>query len=172
MIVEKHSRMPRKASRATHILPASTREQKHLPVPLEQRTAILEDAKTSILAGNTLDQIAVSHGITVQTLSAWLHALGDEYIELRQRWVDSMLMEVEHRIRSAPDALELARARELRMRAEWYAERRDRDRYGDKVEVSGGISPIFSVTIVAAEPQRSAPSALIESDAHKDATST
>lgn len=96
------------------------------------KEVILADAKTEILAGKTIDQIAAKHGISHGTLELWLHALGDEYIQLRQAWIDGMLAEAGQMLRKEDTQLGLARARELQRRAQWYAERRDRDRYGDK----------------------------------------
>ena len=101
------------------------------------------------MEGLTLEQIAHSHGIASRTLEYWLHALGDEYIELRQAWIDGMLHEAGDMLKGIQtekekaegkepeDApLRLARARELWKRATWYAERRDRARYGDNAPVS------------------------------------
>ena len=121
------------------------------PVPLDRKQAILADAKQKIMEGLTLEQIAHSHGVASRTLEYWLHALGDEYIELRQAWIDGMLHEAgellkgnsitkpgqensEEKPEDAP--LRLARARELWKRATWYAERRDRARYGDNAPMS------------------------------------
>lgn len=108
-------------------------------VPAEAKKRVLEDAKQAILAGEQIDQIAARHGIAPRTLDYWLNSLGDEYKELRQLWVDSMLQEAgdilkdnnqEYREKDADAGLRLARARELWKRATWYAERRDRARYG------------------------------------------
>ena len=114
------------------------------PVPIETKQLILEDAKKRILDGETLEQIAVSHNITGRTLSSWLAALGDEYVELRQAWIDSILSDAEGEIRNATDTFQVARARELWKSATWYAERRDRLRYGQQV---ANINIINGVTL-------------------------
>ena len=100
----------------------------------ERRAAIVADACSQIFDGHTLAQIAAQHGITERTLQLWLHALGDEYRELRTVWLDQMLAESGEEIEKADDPFRLARARELFRRATWYAERRDSARYGAKNE--------------------------------------
>lgn len=144
----KRPRKPRKAE----LIPAGK------SATPEQRQAVLADAKVQILAGLTLAQIAQKHGISKATLENWLHALGDEYTDLRKAWIDNMLIEAGNLLKGEPAseltaqdieqlegktpqeisserALGLARARELWKRATWYAERRDRQRYGDRVQV-------------------------------------
>lgn len=106
---------------------------------------ILEDAKERILEGHTLAQIAKDHGITSRTLNTWLSSLGDEYLELRQAWLDNMLAEAGEALESADDQFPLARARELFKRACWYAERRDRARYG--VQPVSGQGGDVAITI-------------------------
>jgi hypothetical protein len=129
--INRHSRMPRKyESHAINRAPSKRLAPKGKPIPLELRAAILEDAKAQILNGFTIDQIAAKHGISHYTLDMWLHALGEEYEELRRAWVDGMLMEAGQLLKAADDPLGLARARELQRRAQWYAERRDKARYG------------------------------------------
>jgi transposase-like protein len=103
-----------------------------IPVPMETRGTILEDAKRQILEGKTLAQIAEQHGIATRTLEYWLASLGDEYRELRRVWLDGMLHEAGEELKHANDPLRLARARELWKRATWYAERLDRARYGQE----------------------------------------
>ena len=99
---------------------------------------ILEAAKAEILEGRTIDQIAAKHGIAHSTLEYWLSSLGDEYQELRKAWLDGMLIESGTLLKEARDALGLARARELWRRATWYAERRDRARYGQDAPPNEG----------------------------------
>ena len=110
------------------------------PIPAPIKNAILEDAKSLILAGKTIDEIAAKHGVAHLTLSLWRHGLGDEYQDLRRAWIDGMLSEAGTLLKEAPDVLSLARARELQRRAQWYAERRDRQRYGDKQEVTVNVT--------------------------------
>lgn len=109
-----------------------------------KRAEILEDAKKQILAGRSMRDIAKDHGISKRTLDYWCANLGDEYQALRQLWVDNMLAEagelLEDTDESGNAGLRLARARELWKRATWYAERRDRARYGEdktQINVSG-----------------------------------
>ena len=133
-VIQKHSRLPRKIdpSNATKRL---TKQGK--AVPQEKRELILADAKQQIMAGLTLSQIAQKHGIAERTLEYWLSAMGEEYEELRRAWIDNMLAEARELLRDVGEdglaALRLARARELWRSATWYAERRDRARYGQDV---------------------------------------
>jgi len=147
MILEKHSRLPRKFT------PGAPPKKERKPTKRcssEERQQILEDAKERILRGHTLSQIAQSHGIAERTLEYWLSALGDEYKELRQVWIDNMLAEARELLRNTGEddkaALRLARARELWKSATWYAERRDRDRYGqDQQTGSVVVTPILNI---------------------------
>src|SRR5574340_403668 len=116
-------------------------------IPIETKAQILEDAKQRIPQGHTLIQIAESHGITKQTLNSWLMSLGDEYAALRQSVIDAKLSEVESEMDSASEPFALARARERWKAATWYAERRDRARYGVQVQ---NINIINGVTMDAA----------------------
>jgi hypothetical protein len=119
------------------------RPTKYNPIPEGAKQAILEDAKVRILQGDTLRQIATDHSIDKKTLNTWLMALGDEYQELRQAWIDTMLREAKDGIDNADDQFPLARAREQWKAATWYAERRDRNRYGVQginINVINGVS--------------------------------
>jgi len=152
MIVEKHSRLPRKFTPK-----AKGEEQARLTVqgkavPQEARDAVLEDAKGMILAGNTIAQIAEKHGISERTLQYWLSSLDDEYEELRRLWIDNLLAEAGELLKETNEAgnapLRLARARELWKRATWYAERRDRARYGeDHGPIHVQITPVLNITV-------------------------
>jgi hypothetical protein len=125
-------------------------------VSADVRSRVLEDAKARILAGETLLQIAQSHGIAKRTLEYWLANLGDEYAQLRQLWVDNLLAEAGELLETnetegtTPErALRLARARELWKRATWYAERRDSARYGVKQEIQHVGVPVLNIAISA-----------------------
>ena len=106
----------------------------------EQRKAIVDAALARIMDGDTVAQIAQDHGITSRSLEYWLHALGDDYVELRQRWLDAMLIEAGAELEASDDQFRLARARELFRRAAWYAERRDPARYGAKQQGDGAVN--------------------------------
>ena len=146
--IEKHSRLPRKFT------PTETRTDeeraKRVPVPAELRQKILEDAKERIMAGDTIDEIATKHNIAKRTLNYWLSSMGEEYQELRRAWIDQMLAEASEKLEETDESgnapLRLARARELWKRATWYAERRDRQRYGeDKGNVHLNITPVLTI---------------------------
>jgi hypothetical protein len=100
-------------------------------IPLARKQLILEDAKKRILKNHTLEQIAISHGVSKRRLNTWLMSLGEEYQELRrQLWIDNMLAEAKEEIDNATDNFPLARANSKWRAATWYAERKDQQRYG------------------------------------------
>ncbi|TFH08038.1 MAG: hypothetical protein E4H07_08280 [Nitrosomonadales bacterium] len=100
-------------------------------IPLHHKQLILEDAKKSILKNYTLEEIAVSHGISKRRLISWLMSLGEEYRELRrQLWIDNMLEEAKKEIDNATAPFPLAKANAKWEAATWYAERKDQQRYG------------------------------------------
>jgi hypothetical protein len=111
-------------------------------VSAEAKAIVLADAKRLIPTGASIAQIATKHGIAERTLEYWLASLGDEYVELRQLWIDNLLQEagdlLKDSIKGRDAGLRLARARELWKRATWYAERRDRARYGEQQPGQGG----------------------------------
>ena len=117
-----------------------------------RKLQIIEEAKDRILDGDTLAAIAKDHGITSRTLNTWLSALGDEYLEIRQAWLDNMLAEAGEALESADDQFPLARARELFKRACWYAERRDRARYGVQPVAQAGGEVSVTINIGSASP--------------------
>ena len=96
----------------------------------DKRNEVIQAIPDQVMAGMTLDQIAAHHNVPKSTLCLWLHHMGDEYKELRNTWLDLMLIKSTEAIDSAKDPLELARGREQFRYATWYAERRDPNRYG------------------------------------------
>jgi hypothetical protein len=135
----KHSRLPRKYHPRQEV--KSTRGHAGgAPIALEKRQAILESAKVQILEGRQIHEIAKQHCIAPRTLQYWLSSLGDEYEELRKAWLDGMLMDAGELLEGADDPLRLARARELWRRATWYAERRDRARYGEQRDFNVNVN--------------------------------
>ena len=182
MILEKHSRVPRKASQIDLPSPAAKEHPELTPQQLGLYQARLKPlSKVSIkqvldryLLDEKVSDIAHSLGVSRSALNAWLLRMcPDDWKRVQVARAITRKQNCEEIIDSAPNALALARGRDGERGAQWDLERLRPDLYGSKQEVSHvGSTPVFSVTIVAAEPQRSAPSALIESDAHKDATST
>jgi transposase-like protein len=135
-VVNKHSRMPRKWSPAK--LPRDPKTGRMLSsVPEDKKLQIIEEAKRRIIEDHSrLDEIAADHGISPRLLDYWMAGLGEEYRALRRAWLDRKLVESEENIAVSEDPFNLAKARELRKCAEWYAERRDPERYGQKQEIT------------------------------------
>lgn len=130
-VINKHSRMPKNGESAPVF---SKRGLGNKHVPIDQRNAIIEDAKKLILEGRTIDQIADKHGIAPRTLEYWLAGLGEEYEEVRRQWIDNMLAEAGDLLHRAMNPTAIAKSRELWKRAAWYAERRDKARYGQDMQ--------------------------------------
>ncbi len=116
-------------------------------LPQEFRDKVIEDAKQRILDGHTIAQIAESHSIAPRTLRYWLSSLGEEYNELRRAWIDNMLSEAYEEINDAQDVLPLARAREKWKAVTWYAERRDRQRYGVQQQTANNQDLTVTINI-------------------------
>ena len=95
-----------------------------------RKQEIIKDALPRVLQGHRLADIAKDHGVSKQSLNAWLVGLGDEYQEIRQQYIEYKLATSEEMLVDADDALSLARARELMRHSQWLAERRARAQYG------------------------------------------
>ncbi len=54
-----------------------------IPVPIDRKRLILEDAKNRVYKNQTVKEIAASHGISKQILTTWLMSQREEYRELR-----------------------------------------------------------------------------------------
>jgi transposase-like protein len=120
-------------------------------VAIEAKQIVLDDARKLIPIGTSIADIAKKHGIAERTLEYWLAGLGDEYIELRRAWIDNLLIEAGELLKDTNEdgnaALRLARARELWKRATWYAERRDRARYGQDAPVGAGNAVQINISL-------------------------
>jgi hypothetical protein len=115
-------------------------------IPLHRKQLILEDAKKSILKNYTLDEIAVSNGISKRRLILWLTSLGKEYREIRrQLWIDNMLEEAKKDIDNASDHFPLAKASAKWKAATWYAERKNQNMYGGQRVVTGSNKSKFKM---------------------------
>lgn len=152
MIVEKHSRLPRKFSPGE---PPQRITVRGKAVPDDVRASILNDAKEQILGGMSIAQIAEKHGIAERTLEYWLAAMGEEYEELRRVWIDNMLTEARELMKNPGEddkaPLRLAKARDLWKSATWYAERRDRQRYGQDQTQAVVVTPVLHITVNSTE---------------------
>jgi transposase-like protein len=125
------------------------RPTKYNPVPQDTKAYILEDCKARILAGHTLDEIAADHSVTSRTLRHWLSALGDEYKDLREQWIDNMLADATEAIESADDQFPLARAVARLKAVQWYVERRDRRYAPTQASLSDALAEARSRVIEA-----------------------
>jgi transposase-like protein len=117
----------------------------------EAKELVLDDARKLIPIGASIAEIATKHGIAERTLEYWLASLGDEYVELRRMWIDNLLQEAGDLLKDTNEdgnaALRLARARELWKRATWYAERRDRARYGQEAPASAAQAVQININL-------------------------
>lgn len=123
----------------------------------EAKEIVLADAKQMIPHGASIAEIAEKHGIAERTLEYWLASLGDEYVQLRQLWIDNLLNEAGELLKDTREdgnaALRLARARELWKRATWYAERRDRARYGQEAGAQQAQAVQINISLAGTAPK-------------------
>lgn len=147
MIVEKHSRLPRKydpediKQPEKQVLNAANlpRLREANPVTILQR--YLSDESTK--------DIAKSYGVTRQALGQFLlkHA-EEDWKEAQVARAIARKEKAEDDLESALDPLSLARARELLKAAQWDLERVCRRIYGDdKAQVTVAITPILNITV-------------------------
>ena len=157
-VIAKHSRLPRKSAvqepqTELQEIPATTAEAPRKRFSLEQRTEILESAKALLCDGLKIKEIAEKNEVPERTLQLWVHNSDDA--DLIRLWVTSVLMDVDEDFDSFDTKdinahIKLATLREKMKRAWWYAEKRDRPRYGeDKFQVNVGIVPVLNITTVA-----------------------
>ena len=135
-VLERHSRMPRKYLATGEPQPRSEEDGQFLPIDEDKKTKILNALRDELLSGGTLHSIATKYQVAPRTLSYWCAQLGDEYREIRKRWLDAKLVDAEVMMHEATDPFKLAKGRELFRAASWYAERRDPERYADKRELT------------------------------------
>lgn len=115
----------------------------------ERRAEILEETKVLLLQGDSIREIAAKKEVSERTLQLWIHGTDDD--ELRKAWVDSMLVESGEILDSISETdinahLKLAKAREVLKKAQWYAEKRDRARYGEEKNVLNPVMPVLVIT--------------------------
>ena len=147
MIVEKHSRLPRKFNPEDvkppekQVLNAANLPKLREANPLTILQRYLSDESTSV--------IAADYGVTRQALGQFLlrHA-EEEWKEAQVARAIARKEKAEDDLEAAPDPLSLARARELLKAAQWDLERVCRRIYGDdKGAGNVVITPILNITI-------------------------
>lgn len=159
-VIAKHSRLPRKSHAApgstiveqtpTTEAPGQTRD-----LPSEHRALILEQTKSLLLSGHKVKDIAKQLEVSERALKLWI--LGSDDEELLKAWVDCGLVESDDILENLDEKdinahLKLAKVRELLRRAQWYAERRNRSRYGDdKFQVNVGVVPVLNIITASDE---------------------
>lgn len=133
-VIDKHSRMPRKFV-SGEVQPKSDTGQ-FLAIPEDKKALVIQGLSQALLTGDTLESYAAKHEISPRTLNYWCAQLGEEYREIRKRWLDTKLTGAEEMMETASDPFKLAKGRELARLAMWYAERRDPERYSEKREIT------------------------------------
>lgn len=157
--IAKHSRLPRKSANTNKTQLADTMTPKP-PQPMdnkpiaaqeitpERKALILKQAKTLLLAGHTLKEIAEATGVRDKALRMWI--LGAQDDDLLNVWVDSGLVEVDDILENLDETdinahIKLAKVRELLRSKQWYAQRRSRERYGDEKFPVATVVPILQI---------------------------
>lgn len=154
--IAKHSRLPRKFTPSSEgTAPAKPTTGTSLAA-LEKRELILAETKTLLMQGSSIKEIAGQKGVSERTLQLWIHGTEDE--ELRKAWVDSMLVESGELLDNITETdinahLKLAKAREILKKAQWYAEKRDRARYGEDKNPLVTVAPVLIIQ-TNAEPHQ------------------
>jgi hypothetical protein len=151
MIVEKHSRMPRKYSPESN---EPTERQTLNPANLPR----LRDATPTVilqryLSDESTKDIATSYGVTRQALGKFLlqHA-EEEWKEAQVARAIARKEAAEDALESAQDPLALAKARELFKAATWDLERVCRRIYGEDRQTESPVTPILNITISGEQP--------------------
>lgn len=102
------------------------------------------------LTEQTTSQIAQSYGMSRKTLVGWLRDI------VPTQWTRVQILralcrkeDADEELENAPDALSLARAREMLRSGQWDLERLDARNYGSKQEVTHtGPAPVFQVNVI------------------------
>lgn len=98
------------------------------------------------LSDETSKDIAKSYGCTVQALSHFLILNAcNEWQQAQVARAIARKDEADQSVRTAPDALELARAREQLRSAQWDLERLLSRLYGQKQEVQHTVAPVLHI---------------------------
>lgn len=95
------------------------------PTSINCKQLILEDAKKRILENNSLEQIAVSHGVKRKTLNKWLMSMKDEHRELRDLWVDNMLKKANKEIDNVKNNFSLKNTNSMEDASTWCNKRKE-----------------------------------------------
>lgn len=148
-VIAKHSRLPRKPAGVEpqpEKAPSTKLARQTTP---EERALILTDAKAMLLDGKAAKEIAEKHGVSDRALQVWI--LGSEDDTLIKAWVDAGQAEADEMLEkiaeTSPTAhIQIAKVRELLKRRQWYAEKRDRDRYGDSKMPVLNVAPVLVIT--------------------------
>jgi hypothetical protein len=155
MIVEKHSRLPRKYSPEDNE-PAEkqTLDQANLPALCKANP---QEILLRYLSDESTKDIAASYGVTRQALGKHLlkHAEAD-WKEAQVARAIARKEKAEDDLENAKDPLALAKARELFKAATWDLERVCRRIYGEERNSETPITPILNITI-ATEKSGEAP---------------
>src|SRR5689334_13177636 len=112
-VLERHSRMPRKYLADGEPQDRDVDSGRFLPINPDKKAEILQDLKTELLSGGTIETIANKHQVSVRTLNYWCAQMGDEYREIRNQWLDAKLSDAEGMMVEAKDPFKLAKGREL-----------------------------------------------------------
>lgn len=99
-------------------------------IAIRERETII----SRIAHGEDLRQIAQSMSVTPAAISQYL-ASDPEYVQARQHGISQKIEECEQEIKTADDALNLARARERFRVVSWRAEREFPERWGQRTHV-------------------------------------
>jgi hypothetical protein len=152
-VLQKHSRLPRKQASPPAVpdkLTVAKRPLSHLSP--ERRSEIAAQVLDRYLAGEQVAAMASEYETSDVTLYALLlREHESDWKDIQEARALARLERSQNALRTAPDALSLARTREEVRSAQWELERLCRRLYGeDRSQTNVVITPVLNITV--AEP--------------------
>lgn len=145
----KHSRLPRKQAgppAAPKALTVSKRPMSHLTP--ERRAEIAAQVLDRYIAGEQVAEMAEEYETSDVTLYALLlREHESDWKDIQEARALARLERSQHALRTAPDALSLARSREEVRSAQWELERLCRRLYGEDKQQAVIVAPVLNITI-------------------------
>lgn len=113
-------------------------------IAIQRREQIIQ----GLQAGRYLKDIAAELGVSHAAISQYL-ATDPDYVKAREIGAGEKIEARERELEVAPDALTLARARELLSHARWRAEREFPHRWGQRQEITHRApdGPLLSISV-------------------------
>lgn len=151
-ILLKHSRLPRKHTRppAARTLTVSKRPLSHLSA--ERRAEIAAQVLDRYIAGEQVAEMAHEYECSDVTIYALLlREHESDWKDIQEARALARLERAQYELRTAPDALSLAKSREEVRSAQWELERLCRRLYGEEKQQQVVVAPILNINVSGTE---------------------